>query len=219
MRLAIFDLDGTITRRDTLVPYLWSYARHHLHRLPRVAVVLPAALRLLADRDRGRFKGTLIHAVMGGATLAQVEAATQLFVPQLLRDGLHPDALRALQRHQAAGDRRILLSASTDLYVPRLGAALGFDQVICTAVRWHGKRLDGHLAGPNRRGEEKRRCVAELLAHWRPEYSTAYGNAASDLAHMRLTDEAFLVNGNAAARRQARSSIPPRTRMHCVDWS
>jgi phosphatidylglycerophosphatase C len=219
MRLAIFDLDGTITRRDTLLPFLWCYARGHLGRLPRVILALPAALRFLIDRDRGRFKGTLIHAVMGGATVAQVEAVADAFVPQLLRHGVHSEALRALQRHRSEGARCVLLSASTDLYVPRLGAALGFDQVVCTPVRWLGNRLDGHLAGPNRRGEEKRRCVAELLAHWRPEYSTAYGNAASDLAHMSLVDEAFLVNGSPAARRRAQASRPVHTRMHCISWS
>ena len=40
-RLAVFDLDGTITRHDTLVPYLMGYGRRHpaglwrLWRLPR----------------------------------------------------------------------------------------------------------------------------------------------------------------------------------------
>jgi hypothetical protein len=31
----------------------------------------------------------------------------------------------------------------------------------------------------------------------------AYGNSASDLPHLRLTDGALLVNGNAGARRAA----------------
>ena len=216
MRLAVFDLDGTLTRRDTLLPFLCSYTRRHAARLPRAAVALPAALRFLLDRDRGRFKGTLIHALMGGATRTQVDALAADFVPGLLQSGVHAEGLRVLRRHRAQGDRCILLSASTDLYVPRIGAALGFDEVICTQLRWRGDRLDGHLASPNRRGEEKRRCVAELLARWRPQYSTGYGNAASDLAHMALFDEAFLVNGGGQARRDARRSGRP---IHCVDWS
>jgi phosphatidylglycerophosphatase C len=219
MRLAVFDLDGTLTRHDTLLPFLWTYVRRHPARLPCAAVALPAAARFLADRDRGRFKGALIHAVAGGATVAEIEAVVADFVPALLRRGLHADALQALRRHQTQGDRCILLSASTDLYVPRIGIELGFDEVVCTKVRWRGDRLEGHLASANRRGEEKRRCVVELLARWSPEYATAYGNASSDLAHMRLFDEAFLVNGSAAARRQAGQSDPGDTRMHCVDWS
>jgi phosphoserine phosphatase len=29
MRIAVFDLDGTITRRDTLVPYLQGWRHRH----------------------------------------------------------------------------------------------------------------------------------------------------------------------------------------------
>jgi len=219
MRLAVFDLDGTLTRRDTLLPFLCSYARRHAARLPRAAVAVPAALRFLLDRDRGRLKGTLIHGLMGGATRAQVEAVVAAFLSHLLQNGMHADGLRALQQHRSRGDRCVLLSASTDLYVPRIAAALGFDEVICTPVRWRGDQLDGRLAGANRRGEEKRRCVVELLARWRPEHSTAYGNAASDLAHMVLFDEAFLVNGSVRARRRAQARRAERGPIHCVDWS
>ena len=70
-------------------------------------------------------------------------------------------------------------------------------------MRWNGERLDGHLSTPNRRGEEKRVVVSALLARLAPTRSAAYGNAASDLAHLVLVDAPLLVNGNAGARRQA----------------
>jgi phosphatidylglycerophosphatase C len=213
MRLAIFDLDGTVTRRDTLAPFLSAYARAHPARLPRFAAAVPAALRFLVDHDRGRFKGSLIHAVMAGATRADVDTTAAAFVVQLLRHGVHGAALQALERHRQAGDHCVLLSASTDLYVPRVGTALGFDEVLCTEVRWQADRLDGHLASANRRGEEKRRCLEQLRARLAPERTTAYGNARSDLAHLALADEAFLVNGGVTARAQARA-----LGIHCVRW-
>jgi phosphoserine phosphatase len=106
------------------------------------------------------------------------------------------------------------MSASTDLYVPAIGAALGFDEVICTGVRWDGERLDGHLTTANRRGAEKARCFEALkLAH--PGLSTAaYGNAGSDLDHLQLADRPLLVNGSRRARLEAaRLGVP------CTDWS
>jgi HAD superfamily hydrolase (TIGR01490 family) len=219
MRLAIFDLDGTLTRHDTLVPFLYSYLRRHPARLPRVLAVLPAGMRFAGDRDRGRLKGALIHAVMGGTTAAEVAVIADAFIPALLKRGVHVDGLQALRQHQACGDRCILLSASTDLYVPRIGATLGFDEVICTRLRWEGDRLDGRLSGPNCRGEEKRRRVTELLDKWSPDDTTAYGNATSDLAHMLLCREAFMVNGSAAIRRAARRAGGERTRLKFVNWS
>ncbi len=73
------------------------------------------------------------------------------------------DALSRIEQHRKEGARLVLMSASTDLYVPAFGAALGFDEVICTGVRWDGDRLDGHLTTPNRRGTEKTRCFETLL--------------------------------------------------------
>ena len=54
------------------------------------------------------------------------------------------------------------MSASVDFYVPEFGRQLGFDEVISTGVAWNGDRLDGTLTTPNRRGEEKARCLRAL---------------------------------------------------------
>ena len=77
-----------------------------------------------------------------------------------------PAALAALEAHRAAGDHLVLLSASPDLYVPLIGRLLGFERTLCTELRWRGDRLDGALRTPNRRGEEKLRCLEAL----RPQY-------------------------------------------------
>jgi hypothetical protein len=65
--LAVFDLDGTITRRDTFGPFLWGFLWRRPWRLPRVLLALPGAARYLFNRDRGAFKGAVIHALLGGA--------------------------------------------------------------------------------------------------------------------------------------------------------
>src|SRR2546421_8145211 len=46
-----------------------------------------------------------------------------------------------------------LLSASPDVYVPAIAAALGFAEVLCTGVEWNGDRLVGRLTTPNRSEE------------------------------------------------------------------
>jgi phosphoserine phosphatase len=105
-----------------------------------------------------------------------------------------------------------LMSASTDLYVPAFATALGFDEVICTGVQWDGDRLEGHLTTPNRRGTEKTRCFAALRQAHPGLTTAAYGNAGSDLDHMRLADQPLLVNASASAQRKAsRIGVPVAT--------
>jgi phosphoserine phosphatase len=91
----------------------------------------------------------------------------------------------------------VLLSASPDLYVPVIAKALGFDQCVCSEVRWRSDdRLEGTLRSANRRGPEKARCVKSLLAERQPQTSYAYGNSPADLEHLRLVSAGTYVNGS-----------------------
>ena len=202
MRVAVFDLDGTITRADTLWPYLHGWVRQH--RPPGFwPGALAAAGRYPFDRDRGRLKFELIRAAMGGATQSEVAAWTAEFVAGLGEAELCPGALAAIARHRAARDRLVLLSASVDIYVPHLGRRLGFDETICTEVAWHDGRLDGALLTANRRGAEKRRCIEALRARHPGARFAAYGNARSDFDHLAAVDEPVLVNAGRGLRRAA----------------
>ena len=215
MRVAVFDLDGTITRHDTLAPYALGFVvRRRPWRLPALLLVLPALLgHAIGLVDRGGLKSVFIRAALGGCRRQDLERWTATFVDRLKAHGLFSQATEAIQAHARAGDHLVLLSASTDLYVPAIGKALGFQEVICTGVRWDGEHLDGTLTTPNRRGEEKARCVAALRARHPGVSAAAYGNAASDIAHLKLVESGVLVNGSAAARRMA-----ARAGITCTRW-
>jgi len=203
-RLAVFDLDGTITSRDTLGPFLAGYlARHpsrawHLWRLPF------SLLRYLVGlSDRGRLKSSLIRQVIGPAPRRQIDAWAGHFCESHLPRLLNPGALDAIERHRAAGDRLVLLSASVDLYVPHIAGRLGFDEAVCTGLSWQGDRLEGRLTTENRRGPEKTRCIQELRERYPGTRLAAYGNAASDFDHLLRVDEPLVVNASFRTRRRA----------------
>jgi HAD superfamily hydrolase (TIGR01490 family) len=207
--IAVFDLDGTVTRRDTFLPYLRGWLRRHPRRGWRSAI-LAALWRFVFDgRDRGRLKSELIIRLMSGATQAEVAEWSREFVDGLDGDRLCPGALEAIERHRRAGDRLVLLSASVDLYVPGIGARFGFDETICTGIAWCDGRLDGALTTPNRRAGEKVRCIEALRTRFPGAAIAAYGNSGSDLLHLRAVERPILVNGGQAARRAAvRLGIP-----------
>ena len=211
--LVVFDLDGTLTRGDTLGRYLGAYLRRHPARLLQLVRVLPVLARFAAGRaDRGALKAAWNAAVLDGCSRAELEGWTAHCVPQLIAHGLRHDALGALEGHRRAGDALVLLSASPDLYVPAIGRALGFTETVCTGLEWERDRLTGRLTTPNRRGAEKARCLEALRLRYPQLPVTAYANAASDLEHLRLADRAVLVNGGWCARRQAARSNIARVR-------
>ncbi len=205
MRLVVFDLDGTITYRDTLLPYVTGYlARAGRSRLRMARLVPTLAAFAVGAADHGAVKASFIHGTLGGATREQLAPWTNEFVSWVIAKGSSPGALAMVNAHRDAGDLLVLMSASTDLYVPQIANALGFNEVICTGVAFDAAgRLDGALTTANRRGPEKVRCF-EALRRQHPGVPTvAYGNAGSDLAHLGLADFPRLVNGSRRTIRQA----------------
>jgi phosphatidylglycerophosphatase C len=205
MRLVVFDLDGTITYRDTLYPYVSGFlARSGRSRLRMACVVPTLAAFAVGAADHGAVKSRFIRGTLGGATRGALAVWTDEFVPAVIRRGSSPGALAAIKSHREAGDRLVLMSASTDLYVPQIAAALGFDQVICTGIAFDDAgRLTGRLTTPNRRGPEKVRCFQALKEQHPGIETVAYGNAGSDLPHLVLADQPRLVNASARTARKA----------------
>ncbi len=213
--VAVFDLDGTLTWRDTFLPYAIGYLIRHPLRLLGLWRLPGALLAFSANGDRGKLKAAVIRAAMGGEARTAIDAWTGSFVNSLRpRKRFRPAALAALEAHRQAGDHLVLLSASPDLYVPSIGRLLGFEQTLCTEIQWRGDRLEGSLRTPNRRGEEKSRCLEQLRGCYGGACFVAYGNSASDLDHMRKTERAVLVNGDAAAR-----SLAAKYGISTLEWT
>lgn len=213
MRVAIFDLDGTITRHDTFLPFVFGFLSRHPWRLPRLVGVVPALLRYAITRDRGALKSALMRSALGGVSRIELDKWNARFVPALVAHGTFKQALDHISAHRRAGDVLVLLSASPDLYVPTIAAQLGFTESISTGVRWRDDRLDGRLTTANRRGEEKTRCLELLRSRHAGLEISAYANALSDLEHLRRCTRGILVNGSTAARRRA-----AELGIRCVDW-
>lgn len=187
--VAAFDVDGTLTRRDTLGPFLVracgpgrvarAGARHAV-RLGRVAV---------GWGDRDAAKAALLATLLAGRSEADVERAGQRHASAVLARGLRPDTTARLAWHRRQGHTVVLVSASLRCYLDPLGRALGVDAVLCTELEVDGGVLTGRLQGPNCRGQAK---VDRLLA-WagrRPAELWAYGDSAGDRELLALADHA-----------------------------
>lgn len=214
-QLVFFDLDETITRHDTLVPYAFGFMlRYTPWRIPLMLGVLPAVIQfLLRLGDEGVVKQSFIRCAIGGSQRTTIEKWTTRFVPRLIANGLFADALKQVAEHRQRGDYLVLMSASTDLYVPAIARELGFNETVCTGVRWDGERLNGSLTTPNRKGAEKARCFTALVERHPGRTTVAYGNSFTDLPHLRLASRGVLINGGRKARRAAQSFG-----VVCVDW-
>jgi phosphatidylglycerophosphatase C len=200
-RLAVFDLDGTVTRGDTYIRFVAAALRRWPVRGCRVPLLLVPALQFVFGlSDRGKLKGAILHTLFDGLPRAELRELAERFARHVGSTLVHLEAAAAIAQHRACGDRLVLMSASPDVYVPLVALHLGFDECICTPLRWAGDRFDGRLAGPNCRGERKSEHLRELRRAYAGLPAIAYGNSSADLDHMRLCEAAVYVNAGAGER-------------------
>jgi phosphatidylglycerophosphatase C len=189
MHLVLFDFDGTLTRRDSLMPFLQHVSGTHRFALgiARMSPVLAAFALKLVPNDVAKRK--VLHHFLNGRRLDALMALGETFagrgLPGLLRD----DTMQALRRHVAAGDTCVLVSASLDIYLEPWAEANGFAAVLCSRLQTTPDgRVDGRLLGGNCFGPIKENRVRQWLGDVKPERITAYGDSRGDLELLRMAD-------------------------------
>ncbi|HEX4539298.1 MAG TPA: HAD family hydrolase [Acidimicrobiales bacterium] len=195
--VAAFDFDGTLSRRDSLLPFLVfvrgpaTTARALVAESPRFARVI------LGRASRDEAKEALLVRLLSGAGLQPLSESGRAFGERLVTRGLRPGMRRRLDWHRQAGHMVVIVSASPALYLEAAGRRLGVDAVLATELEvGNDGRLTGRLAGPNCRGAEKAKRLRAWLAGSGHEPSAqlwAYGDSRGDAEMLALADVAIWV--------------------------
>ncbi len=199
-RIAIYDMDKTITRRATFGPFVM----HALRRRPWRGAALPLmglatlgyGLRLIG---RGRLKQINLRLAAGRG--CEAGALGEGFAQVTMRRNILPSAIAQIAADRAAGFRLVLASASCEFYVRPIAALLGFDAVIATATN------RARIVGENCYGPAKRRMVeawfkAEGIDPDQAEIRF-YSDHVSDAPMFALAASPRVVNPHRALRRLA----------------
>lgn len=197
VRYAFFDLDYTLTRRDTGQLFLLHCARRRptvLLRLAAGVILIPLwKLRLLSLRTLKQF----FFGFMKGRTEAEVVTLARAFTERLFLKNIFKEAgLRELARLRDGGYVPVLASASPELYVREIAARLGITLCVATRYAVQDGEYTGKMDGPDCRGKEKVPRIAALvdLGHYDREGSVAYSDSRADLPLLALAGNAYLVD-------------------------
>ena len=189
--IAAFDLDGTLTERDTftdLVVHTFGYSRLVAGFFANTPVLLKYLFKIASGQSAKEalfayyFKGWRVEDFDG-----RCKAYSQSRLPRLMKG----EALSRCDWHRQQGHRLVCISASIRNWIAPWALDHGFAQVIATEAETDGGVVTGRFNGKNCHGPEKVRRFLELFPE-RDRYTLfAYGDSRGDEALLSFADYAY----------------------------
>lgn len=207
MRLAIFDIDGTLvpgaSSEARFARYLWQ--RGALG--PRQLVAYGwFCVRYLPRFGRNVLKKN--KAYLMGFRESQIVALAQDFVAEVLLPDLHRATLERLKTHRNAGDVVVLLSGTPQFIADALGRELQADNCIGAACATRNGVFIGapprrHPYGPTKIDAAETLAAAADLPLGQ---AIAFGDSISDAHLFRAVAEAVVVDPDPRLSAEARGA-------------
>lgn len=211
IKLAIYDMDRTITRHGTYTPFL-IYAARRLAPWRLVLVPLvPSIMLLYALRtiNRATLKEWTQRLLLGKHIHpTELKPIVDGFAERTVGHNVYPDALERIAADKADGWRAVLATASYRLYVEAIADAVGMDDVIATnSIIGLDTRIIARIDGENCYGPAKLRMIKAWMEKEGIVREQAlirfYSDHASDAPVLEWSDEPFAVNPHDRLRRLA----------------
>ena len=194
--IAVFDFDGTLTTKDTLVEFIrFAFGtRRMLGGFLRYAPLI--VLMKLHLYDNSRCKEHVLSWFFRGMPYSEFEELGMRFAAQA-DSLLRRDTVALLQRHLAAGDTLYIISASAEEWVRpvceqfgmrSVAMPNGIAKVMGTRLEVSDGKLTGRYASPNCYGKEKVNRLKEVEPNRNDYHLTAYGDSRGDKEMFAFAD-------------------------------
>ncbi|WP_059360450.1 HAD family hydrolase [Parachlamydia acanthamoebae] len=190
--IAAFDFDGTLTYRDSLLPFLF-FTHSRLETLKKLFILLPQFAEFeLGLVTRQAIKEAILTRFFEGDSIEKVAELGRAFAEQILDSKIRPKGAEKIQWHLAQGHRCVLVSANLEIYLRPWALAHGFSDIVASELELtQNKRITGQLAGKNCWGPEKTKRLEQLLGPKEGYVLYAYGDSRGDQELLELADYPF----------------------------
>ena len=197
-KLAIFDIDYTITRKETLMEffkYLVSKDIKNIKFLPRA--LYSGLMYSIKVYDERRVKECFLKFIdnIDEKDLAKL---TKSFYDERLSSILYKDAVDMIKKLKNEGYMVILISASPEFYIKEFYAIKEVDLIIGTKFAFEGGKFVRKMDGNNCKGEEKVKRLNEVLKekNIKADFknSDMFSDSLSDKPLLDLVGNPYLIN-------------------------
>ncbi|MZK49915.1 HAD family hydrolase [Clostridium beijerinckii] len=197
-KLAIFDIDYTITKKETLMElfkYVIKKDKKNLRFLPRA--IYCGIMYAIGIYDERKVKETFLRFI-DGIKEEELAELVKEFYDERLKNILYDDALKMMKKLKNEGYDIYLISASPEFYVNEFYNIKEVDKVIGTKFGFENGTFVRKMVGNNCKGEEKVRRLNEVLKDEKIEVdfkeSYMFSDSLSDKPLLDLVGKPYLIN-------------------------
>lgn len=188
-RIAAFDFDGTITRKDTLIEFLrFTGGSAQFYAVFTLYFPLLVLMKLKLYSNQKAKEKIFAH-YFKAMPIEQFDDLCRRFFEQKGPSLIYAEAKAQIAKHKAQGDEIVIISASIENWVCHFAKALKADKLLATKVEVQEGMLTGRFLTANCYGKEK---VNRLLSAYpeRDKYNLiAYGDSRGDKELLQFADE------------------------------
>lgn len=197
-KLAIFDVDFTITRRETLME-LYRYSvkenKRNIRYLPRA--LYGGIMYLAGVYDEKRVKESFLKFI-DNMDEKELKSFVKRFYENRLSKILYNDSIEMIKKLKSEGYDIYLISASPEFYLNELYSIKEIDKIIGTRFAFEDGKFKRKMIGKNCKGAEKVVRLNEVLKKENIEvdYENSYmfSDSLSDKPLLDLVGNAYLIN-------------------------
>lgn len=197
-KLAIFDVDFTLTKRETLMEFYIFMVKKH----PKLIIYAPfsifsSILYLIKLFPASKAKENFI-AFINGISENDMKLLVKEFYEKRLSKIIYKDALNTLKKFKNKGYKIYLISASAEFYLNELYRIKEVDKVIGTKFTLSNGIHCKKISGENCKGEEKVKRLMKSLKEDNIEVdfknSYMFSDSLSDLPLFNMVGNPYLIN-------------------------
>lgn len=191
-KIAVFDFDGTITTRDSLMEFL-KFTHGLLRTFWGLFILSPVlVLYKLKVIPNYTAKQVLFSWFYRGWSIKKFDAKCSDFVGKI-HQIVNPEAIQVIKQYQAEGIKVVVITASPENWVRPWADVIGLHEVIGTQIAVDSNnRLTGRFLSKNCYGQEKVNRFLEKYPNRSDYILEAYGDSRGDEELLAFADKGFL---------------------------
>ena len=188
-KIAIYDFDGTITKRDSFLPFLLHCFGWRIFVL-KITKLLPSIILFVSSIDsRNKLKSNFIRAFFKNIDIDFVVKKGETYSSILIKNTF-ASAIENILRQKKENYYIVLLTASNEIWIKPAWGHL-FDKIICTDLEVKSGVFTGKIVGKNCQGLEKLKRIGDAFDLSKIEVIVAYGDSKNDFFLKQIATQFF----------------------------